>query len=57
MNQMKAVRPYLKVWETRSRTGKSVTIVSTPVHHSEAEKSAKMAGKKIVTGPPRTRSK
>ncbi|CAJ2633262.1 unnamed protein product [Trifolium pratense] len=42
---------------TRSRAGKSEVIASTPVHKSKPDKSAKMTGKKVVTGPPRTKSK
>ncbi|MCI56589.1 hypothetical protein A2U01_0077840, partial [Trifolium medium] len=42
---------------TRSRAGKGVTTASTPIHKSKPDKSARMTGKKVVTGPPRTKSK
>ncbi|MCI27278.1 hypothetical protein A2U01_0048476, partial [Trifolium medium] len=42
---------------TRSRAGKGVTTVSTHVHKSTPDKSARVTGKKVMTGPPRTKSK
>ncbi|MCI73968.1 hypothetical protein A2U01_0095232, partial [Trifolium medium] len=39
---------------TRSRAGKGVTNASTSVHKSTPDRSARVNGKKVATGPPRT---
>ncbi|MCI84838.1 hypothetical protein A2U01_0106116, partial [Trifolium medium] len=36
---------------TRSRVGKGVTTVSTPVQKPQPDKSAKVSVKKVATGP------
>ncbi|MCI66599.1 hypothetical protein A2U01_0087857, partial [Trifolium medium] len=42
---------------TRSKAGKGVTTVSTPVQKPQLDKSAKVSVKKVAPGPPRIKSK
>ncbi|MCI95501.1 hypothetical protein A2U01_0116799, partial [Trifolium medium] len=42
---------------TRSRAWKGVTTFSTPVQKSQPDKAAKVSVKKVMFGPPRTKSK